>query len=108
MRRAIEKRRLLRRLYRAHQMTAGSIFNSCDGLVFGAKKARVIPDAGPPHHQMSVVVCEALSNPESAGIRRAGEIPWSKFDRPQSFYFPNVEEFMRDSIERAAIHARLS
>src|SRR5206468_1196672 len=57
---------------------------------------------------MSVIIRETLGNPKPSCIRRASEIPWSKFNRTKSFYIPNVKKLMRDSIQRLAIHARFA
>src|SRR5882724_4663019 len=52
---------------------------------------------------MTVIVCNAFSDPKAARVRRPRKIPRPKLNRPQSLDVPHVKEFMRDRIKRLFI-----
>ena len=48
---------------------------------------------------MPVIIGDAFRDPQTTRIRRAREIPGTKFNRPQPLHVPDMKKFVRDRVE---------
>src|SRR5262249_11999283 len=68
----------------------------------------IVPKTSTARHQMSVIIREPFSYPQTTCVGRPGKVPWSKFQWSQSLYIPDVKEFVCDSVESSVINTGLA
>src|SRR6185503_9194586 len=66
VRRIIKEGRGKRRVFCAHQMATGSVFDAGNGLAFAPEECSVVPESGAPTHHVAVVVRYSISDPQTA------------------------------------------
>ena len=69
------------------------------------QEPQLIPDSRAPHHQMSVVISQALRDPQFARVCRTREIPGAKLDRSQTFYIPDMKKLVRHRAQSVFVNA---
>ena len=83
-------------------MTSRRAFNSRDRFAFASQQRGVVPESGPAHHHMAVVIRYSLCDPKAARAYWTREVPWTQLQWTKSFDIPNVEKLVGHGIKRVS------
>ena len=96
----IDEGRRERRFFHAHQPATRRIFDFGDLSSKCAQQLGIVPQTSAPLHQVTVIVGDALGDPQAARVCRPSKIPGAEFNRPQPFDVPDVKKFVSNAVNR--------
>src|SRR5262249_57958979 len=104
----VDERREERTFFGAHQSAARRVFDFCDLSSQRSQQLCVVPETGASLHQMAVIIGDAFGDPQTAGVGRSREIPWSKLNWPKALDVPDMKEFVSEAVNRRFQHSRVA